>query len=84
MNVICNPFMANSMGDDSSFINEESDNNNFNRSDNRAVAYSDVEINDVNKLETEVMALKMFVAEQLYIIKQSVGTWRSKEKEKLL
>ena len=61
------------MGDDSSFIREESDNNILNRSDNMAVANSDVETNDINKLKTEVMALKMFVTEQLYIIKQSVG-----------
>ena len=38
-----------------------------------AVANSDFEINDVNKLKTETMALKMFVTEQFYIIKQSVG-----------
>ena len=66
--------MANSMGDDSSFIREESDNKVFNRSDNVAVANSDVETNDVNKLKTEVMAWTMFVIEQIYIIKQSVGS----------
>ena len=66
--------MANSMGDDSNFIREESDNNIFNHSDNAAVANSEVEIIDVNKLKTEVAALKMFVTEQLYIIKQSVGS----------
>ena len=65
--------MAKSMGDDSNFISEESDNNIFNRSDNAAVANSDVEIIDVNKLKTEMAALKMFVTEQLYIIKQSCG-----------
>ena len=65
------------MGDDSSFINEESDNNIFDRSNNTAVANSDVEINDINKLKTEVMALKMFVIEQLYIIKQSVGSTKT-------
>ena len=58
--------MANSAENDSNFISEESDNNIFNR--------SDVEIIDVNKLKTEVMVLKMFVIEQLYIIKQSVGS----------
>ena len=66
--------MANSMGDDSNFTREESDNNIFNHSDNSAVANSKVEIIDVNKLKTEVAALKMFVTEQLYIIKQSVGS----------
>ena len=55
--------MANSTGYDSSFINEESDNNIFNRSGSVAVANSDFEINDVNKLKTETMALKMFVTE---------------------
>ena len=66
--------MANSMVDESSFINEESDNNIFNRSDNTAVANSDVEINNVNKLKTEIMALKIIVTEQLYIKKQAVGS----------
>lgn len=66
--------MANSTGYDSSSINEESDNNIFNRSDSVAVANSDFEIKDVNKLKTETMALKMFVTEQFYIIKQSVGS----------
>ena len=66
--------MANSMGDDSSFIREESGNIIFNRSDNAAVANSDVETNDINKLKTEVMALKMSATKQLYIMKQSVGS----------
>ena len=35
--------MANTTGDDNSFINEESDNNIFDRSDNTAVANSDVD-----------------------------------------
>ena len=66
--------MANSMGDDNNFISKESDTNKFNRSDKVAVANSDLEIFDVNKLKIEVAALKMFVTEQLYIIKQSVGS----------
>ena len=66
--------MVNSVENDRNFISEESDNNIFNHSDNVAVANSDVEIIDVNKLKTEVMVLKMFVTEQLYIIKQSVGS----------
>ena len=49
--------MANSMGDDSDFIGEESGNNIFNHSDNAVVANSDVEIIDLNKLKTEVAAL---------------------------
>ena len=66
--------MANNMGDDSNCISEESDNNIFNHSDNAAVTNSDVEIIDVNELKTEMAALKMFLTEQLYIIKQSVGS----------
>ena len=66
--------MVNSVENDRNFISEESGNNIFNHSDNVAVANSDVEIIDVNKLKTEVVALKMFVTEQLYIIKQSVGS----------
>ena len=58
-----------SLGGDSSFISEESDKNIFNRSDNVAVANSDVEIIDVNKFKAEVPALKMFVTKQLYIVK---------------
>ena len=73
--------MANSVEDDSSFINEESDNNVLNLIDKTAVANdtvndvaNDVEINDANKLKTEVMALKMVVTKHLQIIKQSVGS----------
>ena len=66
--------MANSMGDERSFIREESDNNIFNSRDNPAVTNSDIETNDINKLKTEVVGLKMFVSEQLYIIKLSVGS----------
>ena len=65
------------MATDSNFISEESDNNIFNRNDNAAVANSDVDIIDANKLKTEKAALKMFVTEQLYIIKQSVGSPRT-------
>ena len=62
------------MKDGSNFISEESDNNIFNRSDNTAVPNSDTEIIDINKLKTEAVTLKMFVTEQLYIIKQSIGS----------
>ena len=66
--------MANSMKHDNSFINKESDNDSVARSDSTAVANSKNEINNVNKLRTEVITLKFFVTEQLYIIKQSVGS----------
>ena len=57
------------MKDGSHFISEESDNNIFNRSDNVAVANSDVGIIDGNKLKTEVMVLKVIVSGQLCITK---------------
>ena len=63
--------MAKVMGDNSSFINEEFDNKFSDCSDDAVVTNSDV--NDVTKLKTELMALKMFVTDQLYILKQSVG-----------
>ena len=59
--------MANSIGDDSSFIREESGNNIFNSCDNAAVTNSDIETNDINKLKTEVMALKIIVTKQLLL-----------------
>lgn len=65
--------MANSVGDNSSFINEEPESNIFDSSDNTVVANSDCEISDVNKSKIEVIALKIVVTEQVYIIKQSVG-----------
>ena len=69
--LIYNPLMPKIMGDNSSFINEESDNKFSDCSDDTVVTNSDV--NDVTKLKTELMALKMFVTDQLYILKQSVG-----------
>ena len=65
------------MGDNSSFINEESDNKFSDCSDDTVVTNSDV--NDVTKLKTELMALKMFVTDQLYILKQSVGCPKTSE-----
>ena len=69
--------MAKIMGDNSSFINEESDNKFSDCSDDTVVTNSDV--NDVTKLKTELMALKMFVTDQLYILKQSVGCPKTSE-----
>ena len=69
--------MAKIMGDNSSFINEESDNKFSDCSDDNVVINSDV--NDVTKLKTELLALKMFVTDQLYILKQSVGCPKTSE-----
>ena len=69
--------MSKIMGDNSSFINEESDNKFSDCSDDNVVTNSDV--NDVTKLKTELLALKMFVTDQLYILKQSVGCPKTSE-----
>ena len=69
--------MAKIMGDNSSFINEESDNKFSDCSDDTVVTNSDV--NDVTKLKTELLAFKTFVTDQLYILKQSVGCPKTSE-----
>ena len=69
--------MAKIMGDNSSFINEESNNKFCDCSDDTVVTNSDV--NDVTKLKPELLALKMFVTDQLYILKQSVGCPKTSE-----
>ena len=45
----------------------------FDCSDNTIIDNSDSE-NDLTKLKTELLALKLFVSEQIYLLKQSVGT----------
>ena len=49
--------------------NKESDN----AFDDTIITNTDVNINDLNKLKTEVMALKMFITDQLYLLKQSIA-----------
>ena len=60
------------MADGSNIDNKESDNA-FEGSDDTIIIITDVDINDLNKLKTEVMALKMFITDQLYLLKQSIA-----------
>ena len=60
------------MADVSNIDNKESDNA-FEDSDDTIIINSDVNINDLDKLKTEVMALKIFITGQFYLSKQSIG-----------
>ena len=70
--------MSNNMADVSNIDNKESDNA-FEGSDDTIITNTDVNINDLNKLKTEVMALKMFITDQLYLLKQSIGNPKTLE-----
>ena len=58
------------MAEVSNTDNKESDNA-FDGSDDTIITNTDVDINDLYKLKTEVMALKMSITDQLYLVKQS-------------
>ena len=60
------------MADGSNIDNKKSDNA-FKGSDDTIITNSNVDINYLNKLKTEVTALKMFTTDQFYLLKQSVG-----------
>ena len=64
--------MRNNIADGSNIDNKESDNA-FKGSDDTIITNSDVDINYLNKLKTEVTALKMFTTDQSYLLKQLVG-----------
>ena len=70
---------------ENNLLNEASDNDFDCSDDNITVTNGDADLNDLNgvndvndldKLKSEVLALKMFVTEQLYFLKQSVGAPR--------
>ena len=70
--------MRNNMAHVSNTDNKESDN----AFDDTIITNTDVNINDLNKLKTEVMALKMFITDQLFILfilKQSTGNPKTPE-----
>ena len=66
------------MADVSNIDNKESDNA-FEGSDDIVITNTDVNINDLYKLKTKVMALKMFITDQLYLSKQSIGNPKTLE-----
>ena len=60
--------MRNDVADGSNIDNKKSDNA-FEGSDDTIITYSDVDINDLDKLKTELMALKMFITDHLSSLK---------------
>ena len=70
--------MRNNMANVNNIYNKESDNA-FEGTDDTIITNTDVDINDLNKLKTEVMALKMFITDQLFILKQSIGNPKTPE-----
>ena len=65
--------MASNMADKGILNYQEQNDDIFDCSDNTIIDNSDSE-NDLTKLKTELLALKMFVSEQIYLLKQSIGT----------
>ena len=63
--------MASNMADKGILNYEEQNDDIFDCSDNAIIDNSDSE-KDLTKLKTELLALKMFVSEQTYLLKQSV------------
>ena len=54
---------------DGSIIDNKESDNAFEGRDDTIINNSDVDINDLGKLKTEVIALKMFITDQLYLLK---------------
>ena len=74
--IIYIPLMASKMANDSgSSSNKEQNYNSLDQNNNTIIGISD----DLNKLKTEVIALKMLVRDQLYLLKQSVGSTKAPE-----
>ena len=67
--------MANNMeGEFNSISEDEQENNSFDRSNDTIIEKNEADINDLELLKAELSALKMFVAEQIFLIKQQLGT----------
>ena len=67
--------MTRKMANDSNSSNKEQIYNTLDQNGNTITGISD----GLNKLKTEVIALKMFVTKQLYLLKQSVGSTNTPE-----
>ena len=62
------------MENESSLLNPEEFVNSLDSSSNSTIAAnSDAEMSDLDKLRAEFLAFKMFVTEQFYLLKQSLG-----------
>ena len=72
--IIYIPLTTSKMANDSSnSSNEEQNCNSLDQNGNTIIGIRD----DLNKLKTEVIALKMFITDQLYLLKQSVGSTKA-------
>ena len=70
------PLMTSKMANDSiSSINEEQNYHSLDQNDNTVIGISD----DLSKLKTKVIALNKFITDQLYLLKQSVGSKKAPE-----
>ena len=57
------------------------ENSSFDRSDNTIVENCDADITDLKIVKAELSAMKMFVAEQIYLVKQQLGIPKNAECE---
>ena len=57
------------------------ENSSFDHSDNTIVENCDADITDLKIVKAELSALKMFVAEQIYLVKQQLGIPKNAECE---
>ena len=66
------------MADVSNINNKEYDSA-FESSDDTIITNTGIDINDLDKLITKVMVLKMFITDQIYLLKQQIGNPKTPE-----
>lgn len=62
------------MGDENTLISDDQIENTFDSSNDTIIDNSDPDLNELSILKAEVHALKLFITEQLYLLKKSVGS----------
>ena len=62
------------MGDENTLISNDQIENTFDSSNDTIIDNSDPDLNELSILKAEVHALKLFITEQLYLLKKSVGS----------
>ena len=62
------------MGDENTLISDDEIENTFDSSNDTIIDNSDPDLNELSILKAEVHALKLFITEQLYLLKKSVGS----------
>ena len=74
--------MAHIMEEEINVISENRhENSSFDRSDNTIIENCDADITDIKIVKAELSALKMFVVEQIYLVKQQLGILKNAECE---